>query len=72
MAGKHLIKEGLQLVRGNPVAQKWLVIGALNQIPPGMIMPFIQVFAKEIKGASGYILGGDGHWSRCWSAYRKH
>lgn len=57
MAGKHLFHDGIQLIRGNRTAQKWLLIGALNQIPFGMILPFTQVFAKEIKGASGYILG---------------
>jgi MFS family permease len=55
--GKNLIKDGIQLLRGNRIAQKWLVIGALNQIPLGMILPFTQVFAQEAKGASGYVLG---------------
>lgn len=56
-SGKHLIQDGMRILKGNRAAQKWLVIGALNQIPFGMIMPFTQVFAKEAKGASGYVLG---------------
>jgi len=52
----HLIKEGIQILKGNCVAQKWLAIGALSQLPLGMILPFTQVFAQEAKGASGYVL----------------
>lgn len=55
--GKNLIKDGIQLLKGNRIAQKWLIIGALNQIPFGMILPFTQVFAQEAKDASGYVLG---------------
>lgn len=51
------IMGGLKMLKGNRVAQKWLVIGALNKLPFGMIIPFTQVFAQEAKGANGYVLG---------------
>jgi MFS family permease len=53
----HLVKDGIQILKGNRIAQKWLAIGALNQLPLGMILPFTQVFAQEAKGASVYVLG---------------
>jgi MFS family permease len=49
--------DGIKILKGNRVAQKWLVIGALNKLPYGMILPFTQVFAQEVKGAGGYVLG---------------
>ncbi|HZK29065.1 MAG TPA: MFS transporter [Clostridia bacterium] len=55
--GRHLIMDGIKMLKGNRDAQKWLLIGALNNLPYGMILPFTQVFAREAKGASGYILG---------------
>ena len=55
--GTNLIKDSIQILKGNRVAQKWLVIGALNKLPFGLILPFTQVFAQEVKGANGYVLG---------------
>lgn len=50
-------KANLAILKGNRAAQKWLVIGALNKLPFGLILPFTQVFAQEIKGANSYVLG---------------
>ena len=50
-------KDSLQILKGNRAAQKWLAIGALNKLPFGLILPFTQVFAQEVKGANSYILG---------------
>ena len=53
----HPIMDGIKILKGNRIAQKWLVIGALNKLPYGLILPFTQVFAQEVKGADGYVLG---------------
>lgn len=53
----NLLMDAASLLKGNRTAQKWLVIGALNKLPQAMVIPFTQVFAQELKGASGYILG---------------
>jgi MFS family permease len=37
--------------------KRWLVIASVGWLPMGMVLPFIQVFAHEIKGANQYILG---------------
>lgn len=53
----HPIMDGIKILKGNRIAQKWLAIGALNKLPYGLILPFTQVFAQEVKGADGYVLG---------------
>ncbi|MFC1861358.1 MFS transporter, partial [Chloroflexota bacterium] len=37
--------------------KRWLVISTLSGIPMGMVLPFSQVFAHEVKGAEEYVLG---------------
>ena len=37
--------------------KRWLIISSITSLPMGMVMPFRQVFAHEVKGADQYILG---------------
>lgn len=37
--------------------KRWLIISSLRWLPYGMVLPFTQLFAHEIKGADEYILG---------------
>ena len=37
--------------------KRWIVIATLGWLPMGMVLPFTQIFAHEIKGAQGYVLG---------------
>ncbi len=37
--------------------KRWIVISSVGTLPMGMVFPFFQVFAHEIKGADQYILG---------------
>ena len=46
----QVLKEGRHLKR-------WLVIAAVGQLPLGMVFPFSQVFAYQVKGANEFILG---------------
>lgn len=46
----QVLKEGRHLKR-------WLVIAAVGQLPIGMVFPFSQVFAYQVKGANEFILG---------------
>jgi MFS family permease len=52
-----LIKESLEVAKSGPYLKRWLVISALSQLPLGMILPFFQVYAYQIKGANEFILG---------------
>jgi len=57
-SGFNVLKNSISILKGNRNKKKWIVIGALSQLPVGMIIPFTQVFANEQKGASEFILGG--------------
>jgi len=37
--------------------KRWLVIACLGNLPFSMLLPFVQPFAHEVKGADQYILG---------------
>jgi MFS family permease len=53
----HLIRDISRVFHGGLHLKKWLVIGAVSQLPLGMVFPFTQVFAHRIKGADELILG---------------
>jgi MFS family permease len=55
--GSHILKDGLEILKGNRVAKKWIAISAITYMPAGMVLPFVQVFAEESKGASVVMLG---------------
>jgi MFS family permease len=37
--------------------KRWILISSITSLPMGMVMPYRQVFAHDIKGADEYILG---------------
>jgi MFS family permease len=37
--------------------KRWLLIGAVGQLPVGMVFAFSQVYAHEVKGADAMVLG---------------
>jgi len=51
------LKDIAQVFEEGHNLKRWLVISAVTQLPLGMVFPFSQVFAQEIKGADGYVLG---------------
>jgi len=53
----HLLRDISQVFKGGRHLKKWLVIGAISQLPLGLVFPFAQVFAYQIKGANEFILG---------------
>ena len=53
----HLFRDISQVLKGGNHLKKWLVIASIAQLPLGMIFPFTQVFAHQIKGANEFILG---------------
>lgn len=56
-SGKSALRDGLEILRTNVNARKWVVIGAVANLPTAMVLPYVQVFAGEIKGASVAVLG---------------
>jgi MFS family permease len=45
------------VLRGGKKLGRWLVIDAIGFLPAGMVIPFAQPFAHEVKGASELVLG---------------
>jgi MFS family permease len=53
----HLLKDISQVLKGETQRKKWLLVASVSQLPLGMVFPFTQVFAHEIKGGNEFILG---------------
>ena len=53
----NLFGEISQVFKGSKYLKRWLVISAVTQLPLGMVFPFSQVFAYQVKGADGFTLG---------------
>jgi len=53
----NFIKDLFQVFRQGYNLKRMLIIIAMTYVPYGMILPFTQVFAHEVKGADEYILG---------------
>jgi MFS family permease len=52
-----LFKEISQVFKSGKHLKRWIVIAAVTQLPIGMVFPFSQVFAYQVKGANEFILG---------------
>lgn len=52
-----LISGSMQVLKNNRYIKRWLIVSAVANLPFGMILPFSQVFAHQIKGANEFILG---------------
>ena len=53
----HFFGDLSQVFKQGHNLKRWVIIASLGWLPLGMVLPFTQVFAHEIKGAEGYILG---------------
>ena len=51
------IKDFTEVFRQRHNLKRMLIIVAVTYIPYGMVLPFTQVFAHEVKGADEYVLG---------------
>jgi len=51
------IKDFTEVFRQRHNLKRMLIIVAMTYIPYGMVLPFTQVFAHEVKGADEYVLG---------------
>jgi MFS family permease len=56
-ARPDLFRDLYQVLKEGRHLKRWLVIAAVGQLPLGMIFPFSQVFAYQVKGANEFILG---------------
>lgn len=50
---KHsVLKDGLAILKADKNCMKWLLIGAVGKLPNALVIPYLQLFAAEVKGAS--------------------
>lgn len=54
---RHLLRDLSAVLRSNEKLGRWLVIDAIGFLPMGMVIPFAQPFAHNVKGADEFILG---------------
>ena len=47
-----------EIFTGSVVLRRWIIVSALTWLPMAMTSPFIPLFARQIKGANAYLLGG--------------
>ncbi len=52
-----LLRGLFQVFRQGQSLKRFLVIHSVTSLPQGMVIPFTQVFAREVKGADQFILG---------------
>jgi MFS family permease len=55
--GLNIIKDISQVFKHVRNVKRFLAISAIAYLPQGMVIPFTQAFAREIKGAESYTLG---------------
>jgi len=56
-AGLNFFKGIGEVFKQGRNLKRWLVISSINFLPIGMLLPFTQPFAHEVKGADQYVLG---------------
>ncbi|MEW5721185.1 MAG: MFS transporter, partial [Chloroflexota bacterium] len=52
----HLIRDLHQVFKDGRHLKQWLIIASVGGLPMGMVFPFSQVFAHEVKGANEFEL----------------
>ena len=52
-----ILKDISGVLKGGGHLKKWLGVASIAQLPLGMVFPFTQVFAYQIKGANEFVLG---------------
>jgi len=53
----NILRDLYQVLKEGHYLKRWLIIGAITQLPLAMVSPFSQLFAYEMKGATPFILG---------------
>lgn len=51
------LRQGMDILKNNVNARKWILIAAVGNLPNAMVIPYFQVYAEEVKGASIAVLG---------------
>jgi len=57
VTGTSFLEDFSQVFKKGRYLKQWIILMSVGQLPMGMVLPFSQVFAHEIKGADQYVLG---------------
>jgi len=57
-AAPGFIGDFKRLFEGGVPLRRWVIIVCLTALPTAMTLPFLQLFAHQVKGADQYLLGG--------------
>lgn len=49
---RSVLKDGIAILKADKNCRKWVLCAAISNVPYTMIVPYVQVFAAEVKGAS--------------------
>jgi len=52
-----LLGDFRRVFKNAPHLKRWIVVACLSQLPFAMTLPFMYLFANEVKGAGQYVLG---------------
>ena len=55
-SGASAMREGMELLKTNKNARKWIAISAVANLPTALVLPYVQVYAGEVKMASVTVL----------------
>ncbi len=53
---KNAIMQGFDIIKTNKNARKWIAISAVGNLPTAMVLPYVYVFAKEVKMAPDTLI----------------
>jgi DHA1 family tetracycline resistance protein-like MFS transporter len=56
-ADSSFIDDFRRLFEGGATLRRWVVVVCLTALPTAMTLPFLQLFAHQVKGADQYLLG---------------
>ncbi len=56
-AKPNVLRDLREVLNSGQNLKRWLVIAAVGQLPMGLVFPFSQVFAHQVKGADEFVLG---------------
>ncbi|MBR5520409.1 MAG: MFS transporter [Oscillospiraceae bacterium] len=49
---RNALKDAIDMMRADKSCAKWIIMQGVNRMPTAMIIPFLQLYAAEVKGAS--------------------
>lgn len=49
---RSVLKDGMAILKADKNCRKWVLCAAISNVPYTMIVPYVQVFAAEVKGAN--------------------